>query len=66
MIQFREHEERHLSNEIKFMKWNPKFDLIAVAFKSGDVALHRLVDWQKVWVGLLWFLLLICFNLLAF
>ena len=50
MIQFREHEERHLSNEIKFMKWNPKFDLIAVAFKSGDVALHRLVGWQKVWV----------------
>lgn len=52
MIQFREHEERHLSNEIKFMKWNPKFDLIAVAFKSGDVALHRLVGWQKVWVCL--------------
>ena len=50
MIQFREHEERHLSSEIKLMKWNPKFDLIAVAFKSGDVALHRLVGWENVWL----------------
>ena len=49
MTFFRQHEERHLSAEIKSMKWNPKFDLIAIAHRNADVTVYRLVGWQKVW-----------------
>ena len=39
----------HISGEIHLMKWNPKMDLIALALKTGDIIVHRLVSWQKVW-----------------
>ena len=39
----------HISGEIDLMKWNPKMDLIVLALKSGDIIVHRLVSWQKVW-----------------
>ena len=39
----------HISGEIHLMKWNPKMDLIVLALKSGDIIVHRLVSWQKVW-----------------
>ncbi|CAG2108339.1 unnamed protein product [Medioppia subpectinata] len=39
----------HISGEIDAMKWNPKMDLIVLSLRSGDVIVHRLVSWQKVW-----------------
>jgi hypothetical protein len=49
MTQFRQHEERHVSGETLLMKWNPKFDLVAIAHRNADVTVYRLVGWQKVW-----------------
>lgn len=31
------------------MRWNPKFDLVAIAHRNADVTVYRLVGWQKVW-----------------
>jgi anaphase-promoting complex subunit 4 len=49
MVSFRYLDERHISGEIDLMKWNPKMDLIVLSLISGDIILHRLVSWQKVW-----------------
>jgi len=49
MVYFRCLDERHISGEIHLMKWNPKMDLIVLSLTSGDIILHRLVSWQKVW-----------------
>ncbi|CAM1319382.1 ANAPC4 (predicted) [Pycnogonum litorale] len=48
MGSFRQIDEKHVADEIKLMEWSPKMDLIALALKQGEVALHRL-SWQKVW-----------------
>ncbi|RWS31387.1 anaphase-promoting complex subunit 4-like protein, partial [Leptotrombidium deliense] len=48
MLNFRQHDERHISSEVKLLKWNPKMDLIAIALSCGDVFVHRLMGWQKV------------------
>ncbi|RWS11030.1 anaphase-promoting complex subunit 4-like protein [Dinothrombium tinctorium] len=48
MLNFRQHDERHISSEVKLLKWNPKMDLIAIALKCGDVYVHRLMGWQRV------------------
>ena len=49
MVCFRCLDERHISSEIELMKWNPKMDLIVIALNNGDIVLHRLVSWQRVW-----------------
>lgn len=45
---FKAVDEKHLSQEVKQMLWNPRMDLIAIAFTNGDVHLYRM-SWQKVW-----------------
>ncbi|XP_063978704.1 anaphase-promoting complex subunit 4 isoform X1 [Diachasmimorpha longicaudata] len=45
----RQLEERQLPAEVTLMRWSPKMDLLAVANKKGEVALHRLT-WQRVWL----------------
>jgi anaphase-promoting complex subunit 4 len=46
---FKSIDEKHLSQEVKQMLWNPRMDLIALAFANGDVHLYRM-SWQKVWI----------------
>nr|XP_033804073.1 anaphase-promoting complex subunit 4 isoform X2 [Geotrypetes seraphini] len=46
---FRQVGERQLPHEIIFMAWSPKRDLIALANKVGEVLLHRLANFQRVW-----------------
>ena len=43
---FKPIDEKHLSQEVKQMLWNPRMDLIALAFTNGDVHLYRMY-WQK-------------------
>ncbi|XP_015786448.1 anaphase-promoting complex subunit 4 isoform X2 [Tetranychus urticae] len=50
MVCFRQHDDRHVSHKIKLMRWNTLMDLIAIGMKNGDVSIHRLVNWQKIWV----------------
>jgi anaphase-promoting complex subunit 4 len=45
---FKQIHEKHTTNEVKLMLWNPKMDLVALAFNNGDVHLYRM-SWQKVW-----------------
>uniref|UniRef100_A0A4W3IAU0 Anaphase-promoting complex subunit 4 n=1 Tax=Callorhinchus milii TaxID=7868 RepID=A0A4W3IAU0_CALMI len=46
---FRQVGEKQLPNEILCMVWSPKRDLIALANKAGEVLLHRLAHFQRVW-----------------
>lgn len=48
MSSFRVHDEKP-SPPIYLMKWNPKLDLIALVYFNDEIALHRLVEYQKVW-----------------
>lgn len=41
--------ERSMAGDVVKMKWNPRMDLTAIILKSGEVCLHRLAQWQKVW-----------------
>ncbi len=45
---FKQIDEKHVSQEVKQMLWNPKMDLIAMAFANADIHLYRM-SWQKVW-----------------
>ena len=45
---FKQIDEKHIAQEVKQMLWNPKMDLIALAFANGDIHLYRMT-WQKVW-----------------
>ena len=45
---FKPIDEKHLNQEVRQMLWNPKMDLIALAFSNADVHLYRM-SWQKVW-----------------
>jgi WD40 repeat protein len=45
---FKKIDEKNVNQEVKLMLWNPKMDLIAIAFQNGDVHLYRM-SWQKVW-----------------
>jgi WD40 repeat protein len=45
---FKQIDEKHINQEVKLMLWNPKMDLIALAFSNGDLHLYRMT-WQKVW-----------------
>ncbi|XP_069487956.1 anaphase-promoting complex subunit 4 isoform X2 [Ambystoma mexicanum] len=46
---FRQVGEKQLPHEIVFMAWSPKRDLIALSNKVGEVLLHRLANFQRVW-----------------
>ena len=44
---FKQIDEKHVSNEVKLMLWNPKMDLIALAFANADIYLDD--SWRFVW-----------------
>uniref|UniRef100_A0A8C1W9U7 Anaphase-promoting complex subunit 4 n=1 Tax=Cyprinus carpio TaxID=7962 RepID=A0A8C1W9U7_CYPCA len=41
--------EKQLPNPILYMAWSPNRDLIALANTSGELLLHRLANFQRVW-----------------
>ena len=43
-------EEKQTETEVRFMLWSPKMDILALAFSSGSISLHRL-QWQKIWTA---------------
>jgi anaphase-promoting complex subunit 4 len=45
---FKQTDEKSTQQEVLQMLWNPKMDLIAIAFKTGDIHLYRM-SWQRVW-----------------
>lgn len=45
---FKQIDEKNTSNEVTQMLWNPKMDLIAIAFANAEVHLYRM-SWQRVW-----------------
>ncbi|KAL4635433.1 anaphase-promoting complex subunit 4 [Arapaima gigas] len=49
MPAFRQVGEKQLPNPVLFMVWSPKRDLIALANKAGELLLHRLANFQRVW-----------------
>ncbi|KAH0616270.1 hypothetical protein JD844_027265 [Phrynosoma platyrhinos] len=49
MPAFRQVGEKQLPQEVIFMAWSPKRDLIALANKVGEILLHRLANFQRVW-----------------
>ncbi|KAE8629308.1 hypothetical protein XENTR_v10000431 [Xenopus tropicalis] len=49
MPPFRQVGEKQLPQEIIFLAWSPKRDLIALVNKAGEVLLHRLANIQRVW-----------------
>uniref|UniRef100_A0A9J8CNG8 Anaphase-promoting complex subunit 4 n=2 Tax=Cyprinus carpio TaxID=7962 RepID=A0A9J8CNG8_CYPCA len=49
MPAFRQVGEKQLPNPILYMAWSPNRDLIALANTSGEVLLHRLANFQRVW-----------------
>uniref|UniRef100_A0A5F8ACL1 Anaphase-promoting complex subunit 4 n=1 Tax=Macaca mulatta TaxID=9544 RepID=A0A5F8ACL1_MACMU len=46
---FRVVGEKQLPQEIIFLVWSPKRDLIALANTAGEVLLHRLASFHRVW-----------------
>ncbi|NXN17674.1 APC4 protein, partial [Indicator maculatus] len=49
MPAFRQVGEKQLPQEVVFMAWSPKRDLIVLANRAGEVLLHRLASFQRVW-----------------
>ncbi|KAG2465409.1 APC4 protein, partial [Polypterus senegalus] len=49
MPPFRLFGEKQLPTAVIFMVWSPKRDLIALANKAGELLLHRLANFQRVW-----------------
>ncbi|XP_051732171.1 anaphase-promoting complex subunit 4 isoform X1 [Ctenopharyngodon idella] len=49
MPAFRQVGEKQLPNPILYMAWSPKRDLIALANTAGELLLHRLANFQRVW-----------------
>ncbi|XP_072771159.1 anaphase-promoting complex subunit 4 isoform X2 [Nerophis lumbriciformis] len=49
MPAFRQVGEKQLPNTVLFMAWSPRRDLIALASTTGELLLHRLVNFQRVW-----------------
>lgn len=45
---FKQIDEKNTSNEVTQMLWNPKMDLIAIAFTNAEIHLYRM-SWQRVW-----------------
>ncbi|XP_066259283.1 anaphase-promoting complex subunit 4 [Euwallacea similis] len=42
-------EEKNVANEITYMVWSSRMDLVAFSNTKGEVALHRL-SWTRAWV----------------
>ncbi|KAM9797015.1 anaphase-promoting complex subunit 4 [Syngnathus typhle] len=49
MPSFRQVGEKQLPNPVLCMAWSPKRDLIALASTTGELLLHRLASFQRVW-----------------
>uniref|UniRef100_A0A3Q4GG77 Anaphase-promoting complex subunit 4 n=1 Tax=Neolamprologus brichardi TaxID=32507 RepID=A0A3Q4GG77_NEOBR len=49
MPAFRQVGEKQLPNPVLCMAWSPKRDLIALANTTGELLLHRLAGFQRVW-----------------
>ncbi|KAF7690107.1 anaphase-promoting complex subunit 4 [Silurus meridionalis] len=49
MRAFRQVGEKQLPNPVLYMAWSPKRDLIALANTTGELLLHRLANFQRVW-----------------
>uniref|UniRef100_A0A3B4T3Q2 Anaphase-promoting complex subunit 4 n=1 Tax=Seriola dumerili TaxID=41447 RepID=A0A3B4T3Q2_SERDU len=49
MPAFRQVGEKQLPNPVLCMAWSPKRDLIALANTTGELLLHRLASFQRVW-----------------
>uniref|UniRef100_A0A1A8FY70 Anaphase-promoting complex subunit 4 n=1 Tax=Nothobranchius korthausae TaxID=1143690 RepID=A0A1A8FY70_9TELE len=49
MPAFRQVGEKQLPNPVLCMAWSPKRDLIALANTTGEVLLHRLASFHRVW-----------------
>uniref|UniRef100_A0A8C4E8T4 Anaphase-promoting complex subunit 4 n=1 Tax=Dicentrarchus labrax TaxID=13489 RepID=A0A8C4E8T4_DICLA len=49
MPAFRQVGEKQLPNPVLCMAWSPKRDLIALANTTGELLLHRLNSFQRVW-----------------
>uniref|UniRef100_A0A4W5PV73 Anaphase-promoting complex subunit 4 n=1 Tax=Hucho hucho TaxID=62062 RepID=A0A4W5PV73_9TELE len=49
MPAFRQVGEKQLPNPVLCMAWSPKRDLIALANTAGELLLHRLANFQRVW-----------------
>ncbi|XP_029906253.1 anaphase-promoting complex subunit 4 isoform X2 [Myripristis murdjan] len=49
MPAFRQVGEKQLPNPVLCMAWSPKRDLIALANTTGELLLHRLANFQRVW-----------------
>ncbi|XP_061539412.1 anaphase-promoting complex subunit 4 isoform X1 [Phycodurus eques] len=49
MPAFRQVGEKQLPNPVLCMAWSPKRDLIALASTTGELLLHRLSGFQRVW-----------------
>ncbi|CAJ1059952.1 anaphase-promoting complex subunit 4 [Xyrichtys novacula] len=49
MPAFRQVGEKQLPNPVLCMSWSPKRDLIALANTTGELLLHRLASFQRVW-----------------
>uniref|UniRef100_A0A8D3CLQ3 Anaphase-promoting complex subunit 4 n=1 Tax=Scophthalmus maximus TaxID=52904 RepID=A0A8D3CLQ3_SCOMX len=49
MPAFRQVGEKQLPNPILCMAWSPRRDLIALANTTGELLLHRLASFQRVW-----------------
>ena len=47
---FRQVCDKPSANRIVQAEWSPVRDLIAIVTSNGDVRLHRMYWWQKVWV----------------
>ena len=46
----RQMDEKTTDQEVSLMVWSPKMDILALAFSSGSISLHRL-QWQKIWTA---------------
>ncbi|KAJ8918974.1 hypothetical protein NQ315_016878 [Exocentrus adspersus] len=42
-------EEKNVANEINYMVWSDRMDLVAFSNVKGEVALHRL-SWTRAWI----------------
>ncbi|XP_058494472.1 anaphase-promoting complex subunit 4 [Solea solea] len=49
MPAFRQVGEKQLPNPVLCMAWSPRRDLIALANTTGELLLHRLASFQRVW-----------------
>ncbi len=51
MTHFHKVGDRKIGQVVLSMKVNPKLDIIALKLATGDIILHRLISWQRVWTA---------------